>query len=443
VGAETHSVRYERLVLEGHGTTFTLDLHPKLTVLAGISPVERTALVSELLGALHSTRTGVHLEAVEDTGRHLAVFRPSEGRARVIDVDQVTDVTGEFLDEQGHVDLLRPTGLDLASARNKLVLRGSDLQTESHADAVVDQLSRLDQGPLWIAAERSMRAARELDEASLEMGTSADDASTIEQVEERHQRFEAAVEYHDRVRRLNLAITAVAVIGTALSLLRTNGEGASAFIVTACVSMLYAVYTRNQAVNAEEAEAEALDAAGATSYLGFHVQRVEKMMTGEQARKRVMTAAAEHRRAEESWRRMVGEVSAAWALDHYEEVSEAAAARAAIDLRAQADLAIDLRQLDRGAGDPARALVERIAQLKSLGGAQEGYPLLLDDPFAELPRAAKPALLELLSHAADSTQLVYLTDDEAVASWARVEALTGALSIIEPSKQTTAEAVPS
>ena len=266
----------------------------------------------------------------------------------------------------------------------------------------------------------------------------------IEEVEERHQRFEAAVEYRDRVRRLNLAITAVAVIGTGLSLLRTNGEGASAFIMTACVSMLYAVYTRNQADNAEEAEAEALDAAGATSYLGFHVQRVEQMMQGEKARKRVMTAASEHRRAEESWRRMVGEVSAAWALDHYEEITEAAAARAAIDLRAQADLAIDLRQLDRGAGDPARALVERIAQLRALGGrGGEGYPLLLDDPFAELQQSAKPALLELLSHAAEATQLVYLTNDEAVASWARVEALTGALSIIEPSKQSAVEAVPS
>jgi hypothetical protein len=385
----------------------------------------------------------VHLEAVEDGGRHLAVFRPTEGRARVIDVDQVADVTGEFLDEQGRVDLLRPTGLDLAAARSRLVLRASDLETESHADAVVDHLSRLDQGPLWIQADRAMRAARELDEASLEVGTSADDATMIEEVEERHQRFEAAVEYHDRVRRLNLAITAVALVGTILSMLRTNGEGASAFIVTACVSMLYAVYTRNQAVNAEEAEAEALDLAGATSYLGFHVQRVERMMHGEQARKRLMTAAAEHRRADEAWRQLAGDVSAAWALDHYEEINEAAAARTAIDLRAQADLAIDLRQLDRGAGDPARALVERIAQLKALGRGREGYPLLLDDPFAELPRSAKPALLELLSHAADSTQLVYLTDDEAVASWARVEALTGALSIIEPSKQTTAEVVTS
>lgn len=433
-------MRYERLVLEGHGTTFTLDLHPKLTVLAGISPVERTALISELLGALHSTRTGVHLEAVEDGGRHLAVFRPTEGRARVIDVDQVADVTAEFVDQHGHVDLLRPTGLDLAGARARLVLKASDLGTESQADAVVDHLSRLDQGPLWTLADRAMRAARELDEASLEVGTSADDASIIEEVEERHHRLELALEHLDRVRRLNLGITFAAIVGTLTALLRDSGELASAFVLTAALSMLYAVYARNQADAAEEAEAEALDAAGATSYLGFHVRRVEQMMQGEAARKRLATALAEHRRAEEAWRRLAGDVSPAWALDHYEEITEASAARTAIDLRAQADLAIDLRQLDQGAGDPARALVQRISQLR-LGPTGESYPLLLDDPFASLPSSAKPALLELLSHAAHTTQLIYLTDDEAVASWARVEALTGNLSIIEPSRQTRAETV--
>ena len=79
-------------------------------------------------------------------------------------------------------------------------------------------------------------------------------------------------------------------------------------------------------------------------------------------------------------------------------------------------------------------LVARLAELRRLGGGGESCPLLLDDPFAELDRSAKPALLELLSHASGSPQLVYLTDDEDVASWARLEALTGALSIIEPGK---------
>ena len=55
-----------------------------------------------------------------------------------------------------------------------------------------------------------------------------------------------------------------------------------------------------------------------------------------------------------------------------------------------------------------------------------------DDPFVELEPGLKPSLLELLGHGAASPQLIFLTADEDVASWARLEALTGALSIIEP-----------
>ncbi len=80
----------------------------------------------------------------------------------------------------------------------------------------------------------------------------------------------------------------------------------------------------------------------------------------------------------------------------------------------------------------ARVLMARLGELRRLGAGTESLPLVLDDPFAELDRSAKPALLELLSHASGSPQLVYLTDDEDVASWARLEALTGTLSIIEP-----------
>jgi hypothetical protein len=88
--------------------------------------------------------------------------------------------------------------------------------------------------------------------------------------------------------------------------------------------------------------------------------------------------------------------------------------------------------------DLARVLVARLAELRRIGGAGESLPLILDDPLVDLDRTAKPALLELISHASGSPQLVYLTDDEDVASWARLEALTGALSIIEPAVEPAA-----
>ena len=54
-------------------------------------------------------------------------------------------------------------------------------------------------------------------------------------------------------------------------------------------------------------------------------------------------------------------------------------------------------------------------------------------------KEARPAVLELLTHAAESVQVIYLTNDEDVASWARLEALTGALSIIEPTTERAPE----
>ena len=49
----------------------------------------------------------------------------------------------------------------------------------------------------------------------------------------------------------------------------------------------------------------------------------------------------------------------------------------------------------------------------------------------------KPELLELLMKASADQQVIYLTQDEDVASWARVEALTGAMSVVEPVSERT------
>jgi len=44
-GAEEANVRFERLVIEAGSNTVTLDLHPRLTVIAGAGRLEREALI--------------------------------------------------------------------------------------------------------------------------------------------------------------------------------------------------------------------------------------------------------------------------------------------------------------------------------------------------------------------------------------------------------------
>ncbi|HMQ26144.1 MAG TPA: hypothetical protein PKA98_09160, partial [Acidimicrobiales bacterium] len=81
----------------------------------------------------------------------------------------------------------------------------------------------------------------------------------------------------------------------------------------------------------------------------------------------------------------------------------------------------------------AHALIGRLAQLRTVGPRRESFPLVLDDPFIELDASVKPSLLELLGRAATNQQIIYLTEDDDVASWAKIEALTGDLAVLEPS----------
>ena len=73
--------------------------------------------------------------------------------------------------------------------------------------------------------------------------------------------------------------------------------------------------------------------------------------------------------------------------------------------------------------------------LKSIGAGGESFPLLLDDVLSEVDPTMKPELLELLMKASADQQVIYLTQDEDVASWARVEALTGAMAVVEPASE--------
>ena len=98
VGRRKRVVHFERLAIEASDTTFTLDFHERLTVIAGVGQLERDGLITELVGALSSGRSGVHLELASDAGTRYALFRPVGAPHRVVDIDRTEDVTGAFTD---------------------------------------------------------------------------------------------------------------------------------------------------------------------------------------------------------------------------------------------------------------------------------------------------------------------------------------------------------
>jgi hypothetical protein len=418
----------ERLVIEAGGNTFTVDLHRKLTVVAGMGQVERESLIGEVIGSLGGARPGVHLEVEDDRGRHLAVFRPMGARARIVDIDTVQDVSSEFRTNDSRLDLLAPMGIEPRAVRRLMRLTAADLVATSTSDATVDKLAAANQAELWGAAQR-LRTADDLLATEAEaVGSAPEDAEIIDRIERHHSELEAALERQEKARLWTVLLGGFSAL-SAVPVAYRYGALAAPLLAVALTMGAVSAWYRLRISRAQRAEELALAEAGAQSYLGFHLQRVNGLLANDAHRKRLMHAAEERRSAIADWERLAGDTPVEWALEHREQIASAAAARTG---------AVDL---DRLASEPtisrdrttelAHSLVTRITEVRNAGKHGESLPLVLDDPFRDVESSVKPLLLELLSTAAGA-QIIYLTEDEDVASWARLEALTGELSIIEP-----------
>lgn len=415
-------------MIEAGRRTYSLDLHRRMTVIAGVGHLEREGLITELLGGLSAGRSGVHLEIASDAGARYAIFRPEGGRHRVVDIERSADVTEAFTTTEG-LDVLRRAGIDPHEARRQLCLAPSDLTTRSQLDRHLAALARIDQSRLWDVADKVQDRERHLAETATEAGSDAEDAVVYAGIEERHREFERAQADNERVRYLSfIAGAAGAILGIGLGviyglLVAVPFLGLS--IAATAVSIAY--WQRlEQARRREEA---ALASVGVASYLTFQIHRVNGLLGNDQARRQMMRAAEEHRAALSEWRVLVGDIPVAWAVDHRRQIRQKAAELAAATPTPGSPAA---PPTEDNRTELAHTLLSRLALLKTLGAGGESFPLLLDDAFSEVDSPVKPELLELLTKASANQQVIYLTEDPEVAAWARVEALTGQLAIVEP-----------
>ena len=422
-------MRVDRLVLEAAGRSVALDLHPRLTVVTGVGGVERDGLISEFVGALGSRRSGVHLEVTGDDGTPLAVFRPDSGEHRVVDVNRGVDVSEAFRGPGGNIDLLGGTGLDTVMTRRLLCCTAADLQTSSHHDEVIRRLAGIDQQVLWHYADVAESAHRGLRTAALIAGSEPEDADAAEAIEERHVALLAAQEDHERVRKLAFFVATFSAIGAVPLSILEGQVLAMPFVLFAAVAALTSIVFWGRVRRALAAEADALEVAGAPSYLGFHLDRVNSLLANDRARRVLLEAADVHRGALADWEQLVGpSVTTEWATEHKDEI--VGAARLRNDVTASSAVGVT------GGGDLitrfAQALDTRLAAVRNIGPRHITLPLILDDTLEGIDPALKPPLLELLSRATVSQQVLFLTNDEDVTSWARLEAIAGNLSLIEP-----------
>ena len=420
-------MRVERLVIEAGSNTLTLELHPRLTVLAGMGPIERESLVGELIGALSGSRPGLHLELEERGGRHLAVVRPTIGRHRIIDVDLAQDVTAEFTAADGSCNLLTHLSLDSASARRLMRLGAADLAANTNQGQAVEVLAGLDQHRVWAAAEALHQAEHELTTEAEAIGSSPEDAAIIDEVEERHLAVEQAADRLETSRKRTIWIGGACAVATIPACIAAGAVGLL-FLVVALAGLAASLLAKTHLDRAGKAEEKALADAGANTYLGFQLQRVNGLLANDANRRAIMGVAGARRTALAEWQQLAGDIPVEWALAHRAEISDAARLRRTADALTSMDLQGQSSQAEH---DLTQALVNHLAAAGAVAG--EGLPLLLDDPLCDLDGSLKSRLLELLGRSAGEPQIVILTEDPAVVAWARLEAITGELALIEPS----------
>lgn len=422
-------MRFERIVIEAGTNTFSLDFHERLTVVAGLGRLEREGLVNELIGALSSSRSGVHLEMVSDAGSRFAIFRPEGARHRVVDIDSARDVTAQFRSPDGSIDLLTRAGMDMAEAKRQMRLTPNDMTTNSTSDQLVAQLAHVDQGRLWELADKVRDRERQLNEAADEAGSAPEDAEVMATIEQRHEEFEAAQARHERVRSITLYGSFLSILAAIPAAMFTTALVVIPFIAFAVAAAAVSVTFYRQLEAARVAEREALDAAGAPSYLTFHLQRVNGLLSSDHARQQLMKAAEDHRAALAQWELIAGEATIEFAYDHRAQIRTAARD---IDRRLGVVVPKERSAVVAPADDLAETILTQLSRARRMGPGGESFPVILDDPLTNLEDAQKVDLLALAAKAARHQQIIYLTDDEAVASWGRAEAVTGDLSVIEP-----------
>ncbi|MBX3315217.1 MAG: hypothetical protein KF906_12970 [Actinobacteria bacterium] len=423
-------MRFSRLVIEADAQqALSLSMHERLTVIAGVAPEVRKVLCDELIGALGSTRSGVHLELVDDKGGALTVFRPSSGPHRVLDVGNGDDVSDDYRAEDGRIDLLAWHGLDERRSRDLLYFDRSDVGRDGREDAVVNRLADIDQGLLWSAASRVRITEEELQEITSKVAPMGDEV--VSKIERRHSATEVATEQAMRIQRLSTGI-AVLAFGLTFPMWYLRPESALPMLAVGVISLVFALLYRARVEANRRAERSALAEAGADSYLGYMVSQVNEMFDDTEQRKRAAAMAEDHRSAAVHWTKVAGDVSVEWALAHHDEIQATAQLRR--QLRTLGRVSTGSSEVDERALEVAHALVTHLARVKRAGRANESLPLVLDDPFGSLPEETRIELLELVERTSGPPQVILLTDDPAIASWARPRALSGDLDLVEPGR---------
>jgi len=182
---------------------------------------------------------------------------------------------------------------------------------EPSSPLVVD-LARIDQAVLWEANKKALESAATLNEVSIALGgLPAGDQQTepgvADEIERWHDAVLEAEALVGRTRKPGLAATTAGVLVGATCTLVVPLVAPAGLVGAAFATAWLLVRPKRKLAKAEDRERSALKGAGASSYLAFHLRRVDAVLDPD-ARERLELAALEHRMAMARWHEVAGDL---------------------------------------------------------------------------------------------------------------------------------------
>lgn len=427
-------MRFSRLAVQASDRTIDISFHPRCTVISGVGSTTRESMIQELLGGLSTHRSGTHLEVVTDAGRVLTIFRPPDAPHRVIDTGERREVTGSFTRADGTIDLLDTMGMDAATARRTARLGPNDLIASTRSSELIGRLGRVDQKALWSDAHRVQIAREALTRHEAQQGDGAErieDVALTERIDHNYHAREAAMGQADRTRLLAAVLGTVSLAGAAIAS-TVNTTATFVLIGIAVVATITAFVFRARVEYYARQLEDALEKSGSDSYLSYQLDRIDGYIDSEHRRRHRAAVEADVADALQRWHRTAGDVDVDWATEHRPAIEAAARMDAVGTAGRSTDGALVPHRAGVDTPELIDALITRFGACRGLGDDDESFPLLLDEPFAALDPSVRPALLGVLLDQSVTSQVILLTNSEDITSWARLEEMTGALTIVGP-----------
>ena len=187
----------------------------------------------------------------------------------------------------------------------------------------------------------------------------------IDEVEARHNAVEQAADRFESTRKRTFWIGGGAALATIPAVIAAGAVGLL-LIVIAAVSVAASLMARARVGRAAKAEERALSEAGATSYLGFQLQRVNGLLANDTTRKALMDVAGARRQALAEWQQLAGDIPVDWAIANRDEIQEASRLRREVDVLGSISSTVPSLPSDV-TGELAHVLVTRLAEARAAG----------------------------------------------------------------------------